>query len=208
MPESGTSVWTSMPDFFGNLEIWRNKSGTGVCPIWQQSGNNLATIWQQSGKDKKWKKHIWHNLRSHPICILKGRAKQKTVSLRAYLQSLRDRRWRGQKISLPLRVSRARGSGHKKKSREKLSPTNPKIWSDPCCHKVHHFFSCASRTCLTFLKMDSRTTVAQLLQGSKSLCFANFGNNNMFPKSINVSVALGPLLGPLLTCFVPTSGMI
>ena len=39
---------------------------------------------------------------------LKGRAKRKTVSLRAYLQALRDRRWRGQQISPPLRVSRSR----------------------------------------------------------------------------------------------------
>jgi hypothetical protein len=39
---------------------------------------------------------------------LKGRAKRKTVSLRAYLQALRDRRWRGQQISPPLQVSRAR----------------------------------------------------------------------------------------------------
>ena len=39
---------------------------------------------------------------------LKGRAKRKTVSLRAYLQALRDRRWRDQQISPPLRVSRSR----------------------------------------------------------------------------------------------------
>jgi hypothetical protein len=48
LPESGTGVQTPVPDFFENLKIWhKNKSGTGVPPIWQQSGNNLAKIWQQ-----------------------------------------------------------------------------------------------------------------------------------------------------------------
>jgi hypothetical protein len=52
------------------------------------------------------------------------------------------------------------------------------------------------------------TTAAQLLPGSNSLRFANFGINNMFPKSADAWVALGPILVHLWNRFVPTSGMI
>ena len=58
---------------------------------------------------------------------LKGRAKRKTVSLRAYLQALRDRRWRGQQISPPLRVSRARTDHSRLALRTEKSLSYPKI---------------------------------------------------------------------------------
>jgi hypothetical protein len=45
LPESGTGVRTPVPDFFGNLKIW--KSGTGVPPIWERSGTDLEQIWKQ-----------------------------------------------------------------------------------------------------------------------------------------------------------------
>ena len=81
---------------------------------------------------------------------------------------------------------------------------NPKIWSDCCCQK---FFACASPTCPIFFRRDSGTLAAQHLQGSNSLYFANFGNNNMFPKSANVQAALGSLLVALSDPFVTTLRM-
>ncbi len=78
-------------------------------------------------------------------------------------------------------VGGGRGSGHN---------ILTKIWSDRRCQKLFAcaslfflVFACASPTCLIFFKRDSGTTAAQLLQGSNSLRFANFGNNNMFLKS-------------------------
>jgi hypothetical protein len=51
LPESGTGVRTPVPDFFGNLKIW--KSGTGVPPIiWELSGTDLEQILKQkNGKN-------------------------------------------------------------------------------------------------------------------------------------------------------------
>jgi hypothetical protein len=66
-------------------------------------------------------------LKNRQKTTLKGRAKRKTVSLRAYLQALRDRRWRGQQISPPLRVSRARTDHSCLALRTEKSLSYPKI---------------------------------------------------------------------------------
>jgi hypothetical protein len=52
---------------------------------------------------------------------------QQNHSLRAYLQALRDRRWHGQQISPPLRVSRSRTDHSRLALRTEKSLSYPKI---------------------------------------------------------------------------------